>query len=258
MDFRKSIIGCKYKNYLEEYAFFANRKINISKFPFSLKYFVSNSTVYQYDHFRQFPTHTYLLTMLWRTFHTINEDMAFASGLSLNLLLLFLIHKVKIKSMQKYNVLLLQCCCVDMFQIFISFIVKPVVIFHKRNEYFLSNGFLRPIGGWVEMLGITLWTISVFFCINSMPLSYIFRYRTLCLKKEVSKVFYVTSLFIALCSASSFGIIIWKYHYIDNGHLTYMAEEGFGWLMADDEGKVKAASACPGVSFSFIVIKYLC
>ena len=98
------------------------------------------------------------------------------------------------------------------------------------------------------MLGITLWTISVFFCINSMPISYIFRYRTLCLNKEVSKKFYVISLIVAICNASSFGIIIWKFHYIDNAQWTYLAEEGIGWLMADDEGKVKAASACPGVS----------
>lgn len=187
--------------------------------------------------------------MFWRTFHAINEDLAFGSGLSLNLLLLYLVKKVTIKSMQKYNILLIQCCCVDMFQLFISFIVKPVVIFHERNEYFLSNGFLRPFGGWVEMLGITLWTISVFFCINSMPLSYIFRYWTLCLNKEVSKKFYVISLIIAICSASSFGIIIWKFHYLDNAQWTYLAEEGIGWLMVDDEGKVKAASACPGVSF---------
>ena len=184
----------------------------------------------------------------WRNFHSFNEDVAFVIGFSLNMLLLFTITKVHAKSMKNYNILLIQCCCVDLIQSFTSFIVKPAIIFHEKNEYFLSNGFLRPIGGDVEMLGITLWAISLFFCINSMPLSYVFRYQTLCLNKEVSKKFYVISLLIALCNASSFGIIIWKYHYIDNRHLTYMAEESFGWLMADDEGKVKAASACPNVN----------
>ena len=186
----------------------------------------------------------------WRNFHSINEDVAFVIGFSLNVLLLFTIAKVHAKSMKNYNILLIQCCCVDLIQSVISFTVKPIVIFHKRDEYFLSNGFLRSIGGWMEMLGLTLWTVSVFFCINCMPLSYIFRYRTLCLNKEISKKFYIISLIMALCSASSFGVIIWKYHYIDNGHLTYMAEEGIKWLMADAEGKVKAASACPGVSIS--------
>src|SRR5690606_30839962 len=141
--------------------------------------------------------------------------------------------------------------CVDLLQVFVSFIVKPVTVMYKKSEYFLSNGFLRPIGGPIEMIGIALWTVSVFFCINSMPVSFIFRYRTLCLNTTISKKFYIASLIAAFLSASTFGIIVWKFHYLDNKDLTYLAEKSFPWLMADDEGKVKAASACPGVSFVF-------
>ena len=185
----------------------------------------------------------------WRTFHSINEDLAFFCGLNLNLLLIIIIYKIKVKSMQKYNILLLQCCCIDLFQVIISFIVKPVVVVHKKSLYYLSNGFLRPVGGNVEMLGIISWSTSVFFCINSMPISYVFRYRTVCLNTRISKMFYVISLIVAFLSASTFGMAIWKFHYLDNRHLTYMAEQGFPWLMADNEGKVKAASVCPTVRF---------
>ena len=186
----------------------------------------------------------------WRTFHSINEDVAFVSGLSLNLLLLFLIYNVKTKSMQKYNILLLQCCIIDLIQVVMSFIVKPVLVVHKKNLYYLSNGFLRPIGGWVEGLGIAVWTSSVFLSVDSMPVSFIFRYQTVCLHKQISTRFYVISLIVAALSASTFGFVVWKFHYLDHHHLAYMAEEGFAWLMADGNGKVKAASVCPTVSFT--------
>ena len=179
----------------------------------------------------------------------INEDVAFFFGFTLNILLLVIIKKIKVNSIQKYNILLLQCCCIDMFQVFTSFITKPVLVFDKRNMYYLTNGFLRPIGGRIEMLGIIFWTVSVCFCICSMPVSYIFRYRIVCLSAEISKGFYITSLFAALSGPLIYGVFIWKFHYLDNQHLTYLAEEAFPWLMADDEGKVKAASVCPAVSF---------
>ena len=185
----------------------------------------------------------------WRTFHSVNEDVAFVIGFCLNMLLLFTTTKIHVKAMQNYNILLIQCCCVDLIQSFTSFIVKPLVIFHEKNEYFLSNGFLRPIGGWVEMLGITIWVTSLFFCVNSMPVSYIFRYRTLCLNVQISNKFYICSLAVALLSASTYGFVVWKYHYMDYGHLAYTGEKGLAWLLADDEGKVKAASFCPAVSF---------
>ena len=188
---------------------------------------------------------------LWRTFHEINEDLASLFGFILNLILLTVIKTIKLKSLQKYNIVLIQCCCVDMFLVLTSFIVKPVVVFHKKNEYFLSNGFLRPIGGTIEVLGIYLWATSVFFCISSMPVSYIFRYRTVCLNAQISTKFYVTSLLIAMFTASTTGVIFWKFHYIDGREMAYLAEESFPWLMADDEGKVKAASVCPGVSILY-------
>ena len=185
----------------------------------------------------------------WRIFHRINEDFAFACGFSLNVLLLIVITKIQVKSLQKYNILLIQCCCVDMIQVITTFVVKPMAIVHQKNIYYMSNGFLRPIGGWVEMLGIVSWIISVFFCISSMPVSFIFRYRTVVLNAEISKKFYIISLVIVFISASTFGIIIWKFHYLDNRHLTYVAEEPLAWLVADDEGKVKTASVCFAVSF---------
>ena len=185
----------------------------------------------------------------WRTFHSINEDLAFICGFTLNMLLLMVIKVIKVKAMKKYNILLFQCCCVDMLQVIISFLVKPAMVVHKRNLYHLSNGFLRPMGGLIEMIGIMSWGISVFFCICSMPVSYIFRYRALCLNSEISKKFYIISLTVAFLSASTFGLIQLKFHYIDNRHMTYLAENSFGWLMADDEGKVKAAIVCFSVSF---------
>ena len=184
----------------------------------------------------------------WRWFHSINEDVAFGIGLTLNLLLLIIVHKIKIKAMQQYNILLLQCCCVDMFQLIVSFVVKPVTMFHNRSIYLISNGLLQQIGGDIEMVGIVLWAISVFFCINSMPVSYIFRYRMVCSNKKISRKFYLISLLMAFLSASTYGIIAWKFHYLENRHLAYHAEESFAWLMADDNGKVNAASVCPGVS----------
>ena len=185
----------------------------------------------------------------WRNFHNVNENIAFVFGFGLNVLLLIVIKTVKVKAMQKYNILLIQCCCIDLIEVFMSFIVKPVVIIHKQNLYYLSNGLLRPIGGWIEALGIDLWSASVFFCINSMPVSYIFRYRTVCLSTETSKKFYIMSLVIAALSASTFTIISWKFHFMDNRHLLYTAEKSISWLMADDEGKVKAAAICFHVSF---------
>ena len=186
----------------------------------------------------------------WRTFHTVNENVVFILGFTLNVLLLIVIKKVKVKAMQKYNVLLIQCCCVDLFQIFISIIVRPVTMSYNNNVYFLTNGFLRRIGGHAEMLGICLWVTSVCFCVCSMPISYVFRYRMMCLKSEISVKFYVISLVLTLPSASAVGAIVWKFHYINNHNLLYLAENGFSWLMADDEGKVKAASICPAVSLN--------
>lgn len=186
----------------------------------------------------------------WRKFHRINEDLAFAFGFSLNLLLLILIKTIKVKAMQPYNILLLQCCCVDMFQVLTSFIVKPIEIIHEKSEYFLSNGFLRPIGGWVEIVGIALWASAVFLCICSMPLSYIFRYRTVCLNKTMSKKFYIITFSITVFSSSLYGLMVCKFHYIDYGHLAYLAEDKLSWLIADDEGKVNAISFCPAVSFT--------
>ena len=184
----------------------------------------------------------------WRTFHTINEDVAFVIGFTLNMILLFTTTKIHAKAMQNYNILLVQCCCVDLIQSISSFIVKPVVIFHQKTEYFLSNGFLRSTGGSVEMIGITIWVTSLFFCMCSMPVSYVFRYRTLCLNSQISNTFYISSLTIALLCASTYGLVVWKFHYLDYGYLSYMAEDGLAWLMADNEGKVKAASVCPVVS----------
>ena len=183
----------------------------------------------------------------WRTLHSIHEDLIFVFGFSLNILLLVVIKKIKIKSLYKYNILLLQCCCVDLLQVLTTFVVKPITIFYHRNMYHLSNGFLRPIGGQIEVMGIALWITSVCFCVCSMPVSFIFRYRTLCLNATISKKFYIISLIVAFLSASTLGIIIWKLQYIDNGHLTYLAE-GFSWLLGDDEGKVNAVASCPGVS----------
>ena len=186
----------------------------------------------------------------WRTFHSLNEDFVFVLGFTLNVLLLIVIKKVKIKLMQKYNILLLQWCCVDMFQLLTNFIVKPVTVFHQKSLYYLSNGFLRPIGGLTEVLGICLWATSVCFCICSMPVSFIFRYRIMCLHAEISKKFYILSMIVAFLSASTMGIIVLKFQHIDNHHLVYLAEEGFPWLMADNEGKVKAVCICPAVSLS--------
>ena len=185
----------------------------------------------------------------WRTFHAINEDLAFAFGFSLNILLLIVIKKIKIKSLKEYNILLFQCCCVDLLQVVISFVVKPIIVVCEKSEYFISNGFLRPIGGDIEMLGIVSWSTSVFFCINSMPISFVFRYQTLCLNAKISMKFYVVSLIAAFLSASTFGWIMWKFHYLDNRHLTYLAEHSFSWLIADDENNVRAISVCPTVSF---------
>ena len=184
----------------------------------------------------------------WRTFHQISEDIAFLLGFGLNILLLIVIKKIRVKSLQKYNILLFQCCCIDMLQDIISFIVKPVLIFDKQNMYYLSNGFLRPIGGPIEMVGIALWGTSACFCVCSMPVSFVFRYRTVCLNATISKTFYATSVIIAFLSASSYGIYVWKFQYMDNGQMTYLAEEPLAWLIADDEGKVKAASFCYAVS----------
>ena len=185
--------------------------------------------------------------MFWRTFHSINEDLAFAFGFSMNILLLIVIKKVEIRSLQKYNVLLIQCCCIDMLQIITCFIVKPVVVFHKKNLYLLSNGLLRPIGGEIEMIGIISWAVFVSFCICSMPISFIFRYRIVCSHANISKGFYMISLIVAFCGALLFGVIGWKFHYLDNHNNAYLAELYFPWLMADDKGKVKAASVCPAV-----------
>ena len=184
----------------------------------------------------------------WRTFHLINEDVAFVLGFTSNLLILIIIKATKVKAMQKYNILLLQCCCIDMFQVMVSFIVKPILVFHKGNMYYLSNGFLRSIGGWIEMSGIILWATSACFCVSSMPISYIFRYRTICLNAEISKTFYVTTLIIAFLSAFSYGINVLKFHYLDNRHLAYLAEDSLSWLIDDSDGRVKAASFCPAVS----------
>ena len=189
----------------------------------------------------------------WRRFHSIGEDLAFAFGFSLNILLLIVIKTIKVQAMKKYNILLFQCCCVDMFQVIISFIVKPIVIVYEANEYYLTNGFLRPIGGFVEMAGFVLWGSSVFFCINSMPVSFIFRYRILCLDSEISKKFYIIALVMAFISASSYGILIWKFYYIDDGHLTYIAEDKLSWLIPDEEGKVKAVAI--GFSVSLIALQ---
>ena len=186
----------------------------------------------------------------WRTFHLVNEDIAFVIGFILNTLILVLIKTIKVKAMKKYNILLLQCCCIDMFQVIISFIVKPVIVFHRKNFFFVSNGFLRPIGGLIEMLGIVVWTTSVCFCVCAMPISYIFRYRTVCLNATISRKFYVTSLIVAFFGASVYGIYAFKFQYLDNRHLTYLAEQSLAWVMADEEGKVKAASACPAVSLN--------
>ena len=191
----------------------------------------------------------------WRIFHSISEDLAFAFGFTLNTLLLILIMKIKVKSMQQYNILLFQCCCVDMFQVVISFIVKPIVVVYENNEYYLTNGFLRPIGGGVEMLGFVLWGSSVFFCICSMTVSFIFRYITICLEGEISKKFYIISLIVAFLSASSYGVLVWKFYYIDYGHMTYLAEEKLSWLMADDEGKVDAIAIGFIVSYIFFKIR---
>ena len=185
----------------------------------------------------------------WRKFHHINEDVVFPFGFCLNILLLIVIKKVKVKSMEKYNTVLFQCCCVDLYQNIITFIVKPVTVMHNKSLYYLSNGFLRPIGGPIEMIGIILWSTSVFLCICSMPVSFVFRYRIVCLQEEISKKFYITSLCIALFNVSIFGTILWKFHYLDNKDMTYLAESNFAWLMADEEGKVKAVSVCLSVSF---------
>ena len=185
----------------------------------------------------------------WREFHSINEDLAFFFGVTLNILLLIVIKKVKVKSIHNFNILLLQCCGIDMFQVITSFIVKPIIIVYGKSEYLLSNGLLRPIGGEIEMIGIICWKVSMCFCICSMPVSYIFRYRTVVLNVEIHKGFYIISLVTAFFSASIYGVIIWKFHYLDNHHLTPLAEKGFSWLIADNEGKVKASSVCPGVSF---------
>ena len=186
----------------------------------------------------------------WRTFHSLNEDLVFILGFTLNIMLLIVIKKVRIKLMQKYNILLLQCCCVDMFQLLTNFIVKPIYIIHKRSLYYMSNGFLRPIGGWAEVLGICLWATSVCFCVCSMPVSFIFRYRILCLNAEISKKFYVISLTVAFLSASTMGIIVLKFQHIDNHHLVYLAEEAFPWLVAESDGRVRAVCICPAVSLS--------
>ena len=61
---------------------------------------------------------------------------------------------------------------------------------------------------------------------------------------------------MAFLSASTYGIAIWKFHYSDYYELRYLAEEGFGWLLADDEGKVKAASISPFVSFLYLKGSY--
>ena len=188
----------------------------------------------------------------WRKVHNTNENIAFALGFSLNILLLIVIGKVDVQSMQKYNILLLQCCCIDCALVVISFIVKPVIIIHEKNMYHLSDGFLHQIGGDIEMLGISLWGTSICLCVCSIPISFIFRYRIMCLNTEISKQFYMISLTIAFLSASLYGLIIWKFHYINYGHMTYLAEKGFAWIMGDDEGKVKTASVCLAVSFVII------
>ena len=184
----------------------------------------------------------------WTTFHRVNEDLAFFFGLSLNILLLFSIKTIRIRAMRKYNILLFQCCCIDMFQVIITFVVKPTVAFYDKKAFILTNGFLRPIGGWIEVLGIGLWTVSMCLCISSLPVSYVFRYRTVVLNVDISKTFYVTSLIIAFLVSSVYGMFFYKFHYMDSHHLTYLAEAYFPWLANDKDNKVKAVSLCSTVS----------
>ena len=188
----------------------------------------------------------------WRKLYNTNENISFALGFSLNILLLIIIRKVDTQSIRKYNILLLQCCCIDCVLGVARFVVKPAIVIHQKNMYHLSSGFLHGIGGDIEMLGISLWGTSICLCVCSMPVSFIFRYRTMCLNTEISKQFYIISLITALLGASLYGLIIWKFHYIDYGHMTYLAEKGFAWIMGDDEGKVKAASV--GLAVSFVII----
>ena len=48
-------------------------------------------------------------------------------------------------------------------------------------------------------------------------------------------------------TASTVGVMVWKFHYVDGREMAYLAED-FSWLMADDKGEVKAASVCCNVS----------
>ena len=139
----------------------------------------------------------------WRGLHSINEDVAFVFGSSLNILLLIIIEKVEVRSLKKYNVVLLQCW-IDIFQIITNFITKPVV-FHQesicrkysnRRAPLLrawkidSSPFIRIFTVFFQWW-IFSWVTSVCFCMCSMPVSFIFRYRTVCLHKEISRMFYI-------------------------------------------------------------------
>ena len=191
----------------------------------------------------------------WRTFHLINEDLAFVFGFVLNILLLVITKKVKVKSLQKYNTLLFQCCCVDMLQVIISIIVKPIIIVQQKNLYYLCNGFLRSTGWPIEAVGICLWTTSVFFCINSMPVSYIFRYRTVVLNAKIHKGFYIISLVTAFFSASTFGALLWTFNSSGNVEIPYSTQKSLSWLIGDDKGKISVASFYPAVSFTQLSVK---
>ncbi|KAE9549103.1 hypothetical protein FO519_007685 [Halicephalobus sp. NKZ332] len=175
-----------------------------------------------------------------RLFHTVNDYVAALVGFCCTSFMIYLIRQSRNVELKKYNIIMLQSTFIDLALNMMNFLAKPIIV---TNDHTLSI-IINPIFDFGKDFDVALfitWVIALYFSICAVPISFIYRYRTLCQNKAFPTELHFGCLFVAGLFAITYAFHAFYAFVVRTQHFMNLSEELAPWF-ADNSGKVDATA----------------
>ncbi|KAI1703416.1 serpentine type 7TM GPCR chemoreceptor srd domain-containing protein [Ditylenchus destructor] len=127
--------------------------------------------------------------------NSVHDCIVVGLGLTLNILLAWLILMRSVKEMQVYSKVLMQTCILDIFLLIVIGIVQPIYVLHNGWNMLVVNGPLRTVDHPWNHIQMAAWFFAHTFSIISNCVPFVYRYFLICRSKVMSSIPYLLMLF---------------------------------------------------------------
>uniref|UniRef100_A0A915ETQ1 G protein-coupled receptor n=1 Tax=Ditylenchus dipsaci TaxID=166011 RepID=A0A915ETQ1_9BILA len=131
------------------------------------------------------------------TFYTINFWLAFACGMTLNIVLIWLICKRSTNEMKAYSRILMQACIIDIYTLVVAAIGEPVYFIYEGVPMVFLNDRAAYKSEALRFTLVQLWYFGLYIATGSCAIQFLYRYLMLCRGMEVTTVLYAIMLGIS-------------------------------------------------------------